>query len=249
MSWSEVCCRTINVSTATPSELRLQAIPRNRVFTEVAKQLQDRIVSKLQPGDMLPAERELVRTFGVSRSSIRDAIRSLEAIGLLEPKQGVGTVVRDPSAAALVAPVASVVLQRRKAIHELLDVRNIIEPALAGRAALHAAPEQISEMEQILKRQQEKVGAGELAIEEDSAFHYEIAKAADNSVMLKLVRVLMDSLRETRERTLQAEGRSEKSLAGHRRIFAALKRGDATAAEAAMRRHLSEIETIVLHRL
>jgi GntR family transcriptional repressor for pyruvate dehydrogenase complex len=236
------------VTTSTPAEHGLEAIPRSRVYSEVAKQLQERIVNKLKPGDMLPPERELVQRFGVSRGSIRDAIRSLEAVGLVEPRQGIGTVVREVPADAVVAPVASVLLQKRKVIHELLDVRKIIEPALARRAALHASPEQISEMRAILRRQEEKVRRGELATDEDAAFHYAIALAADNSVMMKLVRVLMDLLRKARERWLQAQGRAEKSLAGHLRIIAALEQGDADAAEAAMRQHLSEIEQIVLQK-
>ncbi len=236
------------MSTSTPAKLELEAIPRNRVYTEVARQLQARIVDKLKPGDMLPPERELVQTFGVSRSSIRDAIRSLEAVGLLEPRQGVGTVVRELSADAVVNPVASVLLQKRKAIDDLMDVRNIIEPALAGRAALHASRAQLAELQAILKRQEEKVRRDELTTEEDSSFHYTIAVAADNTVMLKLVHVLMDLLHETRERSLQVGGRQEKSLAGHRRILAALKQGDADAAEAAMRRHLTEIKKIVMNK-
>ncbi len=237
------------MNSTLPSKHDLEAIPRNRVYSEVAKQLQARIVNQLKPGDMLPPERELVQTFGVSRSSIRDAIRSLEAVGLLEPRQGVGTVVRELASDAVGASVASVLLQKRKVIGDLLDVRNIIEPALARRAALHASPEQITEMQAILGRQEEKIRQGELAIDEDSAFHYTLALAADNSVMMKLVGVLMDLLRETRERTLQGEGRPEKSLQGHLRILAAVQRGDASGAEAAMRRHLSEIETIVLQKL
>ena len=232
-----------------PAKLELEAIPRNRVYTEVARQLQASIVDKLKPGDMLPPERELVQRFGVSRSSIRDAIRSLEAVGLLEPRQGVGTVVRELSADAVVNPVASVLLQKRKAIDDLLDVRNIIEPALARRAALHASHKQIAELQEILSRQEEKVRRGELTTEEDSSFHYTIAVAADNTVMLKLVHVLMDLLHETRERSLQVGGRQEKSLAGHRRILAALKQGDADEAEAAMRRHVTEIKKIVLNKL
>jgi GntR family transcriptional repressor for pyruvate dehydrogenase complex len=237
------------VNTSTPSELGLEAIPRDRVYTKVAAQLQAHILNNLKPGDMLPPERELVKRFGVSRSSIRDAIRSLEAVGLLEPRQGIGTVVRDLSADAVVNPVAGALLQKRKVIKELLDVRMIIEPALARRAALHATAEQIAEMEAILNRQQERIRREELATEEDSAFHYTIALAADNSVMLKLANVLMDLLRETRERSLQVGGRQEKSLAAHRRILAALKHGGAVAAEAAMRRHLLEIEKIVLQKL
>ena len=237
------------VTTKTLSKNDWDAIPRSRVYSEVAKQIQNRIVDKLKPGDMLPPERELVQTFGVSRSSIRDAIRSLEAVGLLEPRQGVGTVVRDVSAHSMLAPMASMLLQKRKAITELLDVRNILEPALARRAAIHATPQELAEMRAILERQEEKLHRRELATDEDAAFHYAIALAADNGMMMKLVQVLMDLLRETRERTLQGEGRAEKSLAGHLRILAALERGNASGAEAAMRRHLSEIEEIVRTKL
>jgi len=73
--------------------------------------------------------------------------------------------------------------------------------------------------------------------------------ASDNRVVLKVVDVLMELLKKTRERSLQVEGRQQQSLAGHRRILAALKQGDAKAAEAAMRRHLEEIENIVLQKL
>ncbi len=206
-------------------------------------------MNKLKPGDMLPSERELVRAFRVSRTSIRDAIRSLEATGLLEPRQGIGTVVREFSADAILTPVAGALRQKRKAIDELLDVRMIIEPALARRAALHATSEQIVELQTILGRQEELVHRGELATEEDSSFHYTLALAANNSVMLKLVHVLMDLLREMRERSLEVGGRPQKSLAGHRRILAAVQQGDAAAAESAMRRHLLEIEKIILPML
>jgi GntR family transcriptional repressor for pyruvate dehydrogenase complex len=237
------------VTTSAPTKSGLEAIPRDRVYTKVAEQLQEHILNHLKPGDMLPPERELVQMFGVSRSSIRDAIRRLETVGLLEPRQGVGTVVRDASADALVAPVTSVLLQKRKVISELLDVRMIIEPALARRAALHALPEQIAEMESILNRQEQKVRRGELATEEDTNFHYTVALAADNSVMLKLTHVLMDSLRELRERSLEVGGRQEKSLIAHRRILAAIRQSDATAAESAMRQHLLEVEKLILQKL
>jgi GntR family transcriptional regulator, transcriptional repressor for pyruvate dehydrogenase complex len=235
-------------STAT-SKPTLEVIPRNRVYTKVAEQLQTHIVDELKPGDMLPPERELVRMFGVSRSTIRDAIRRLEAVGLLEPRQGVGTLVREISADSMVAPVAGVLLQKRKNIIELLDVRMIIEPALARRAALHASPEQIAELDSLLERQQQKISDGELATEEDTNFHYAIALAAHNSVMLKLVHVLMDSLRELRERSLEVGGRQPKSLAAHRQVVEAIKHGDAPAAEAAMLRHVLEVQKLILRKL
>jgi GntR family transcriptional repressor for pyruvate dehydrogenase complex len=236
------------MSTHPAARVKFEAIPRNKVYQEVARQLERRILEQMKPGDLLPPERELVQMLGVGRSSVRDAIRSLELIGLLEPRQGIGTVVRDP-ATVPVNPLAATLLGQQKTVREFLEVRKMIEPPLARRAALHASPAELLEMEQILVHQEAKALRGELAIDEDSEFHYAIALASDNSVVLKVVDTLMDLLRETRERSLQVEGRQQKSLAGHRRILAALKRGDAKAAEVAMRRHLQEIEKIVLQKL
>jgi GntR family transcriptional repressor for pyruvate dehydrogenase complex len=234
---------------AAPAKVEFEAIRRNKVYEEVARQIRDHILEHLKPGDLLPPERELAQKFGVSRGSVRDAIRSLELIGLLEPRQGTGTVVREPSADVLVSPLAAVIVQKRKLVGELLDVRKIIEPPLARRAALHATAGQIADMEQVLERQKEKVLRGEMSIEEDSQFHYCIALASGNSVVQRIVDVLMDMLRETRQRSLQTGGRAEKSLAGHQRILAALKKHDPAASEAAMRQHLEEIEHIVLRKL
>ena len=234
---------------SSSAKFELETIPRSRVYKAVAQQLRERILTEMAPGDTLPSERELVQMLGVSRSSVREAVHSLELIGLLEARQGVGTVVRDPAAAASLNSVVDVLLQKQKHIAELLDVRKMLEPPVAQSAARHVTPDQIAEMENILQRQEEKLHCNQPTIEEDSQFHYAVAAAADNSVVLKLVDVLMDLLRETRERSLQVGGRQEKSLSGHRRILAALKRGDAAGAAAAMRRHLSEIENIVLHKL
>src|SRR5271166_696554 len=235
-------------ATESPARVEFEAIPRNKVYQEVAKQLERRITQELKPGDLLPPERQLVKMLGVSRGSVRDAIRSLELMGLLEPRQGLGTVVCSPGASAA-NPLANALLNKQKQVAELIDVRKMIEPHLAGRAALHASRDEIADMEDILLRQEAKVRRGELAVEEDSEFHYSIALASNNSAILKVVDVLMDLLRDTREHSLQGEGRQEKSLAGHRRILSALKRRDAAAAKVAMRRHLQEIENIVLKHL
>jgi len=233
------------VAAASPARAGFEAIPKSKVYQEIARQLQRHITEDLKPGDLLPPERELARMLDVSRSSVRDAIRTLELLGLLEPRQGIGTVVCNP-AAAPANPLADALLEKRKMVADLLDVRKMIEPPLARRAALRISREEIANLEDILLRQEVNVRAGELGIEEDSQFHYAIAVASDNVAILKVVDVLMDLLRESRERSLQVEGRQEKSLAGHRRILSALKQGDAAAAEAAMRRHLQEIEEVLL---
>ncbi|MGA2643980.1 MAG: FadR/GntR family transcriptional regulator [Candidatus Sulfotelmatobacter sp.] len=234
--------------TESPARSGFEAIHRSKVYQEVARQLERRITEDLKPGDLLPPERELVRTMGVSRDSVRNAIRTLELMGLLEPRQGIGTVVCSPRPEPANS-ITAALLEKRKMVAELIDVRKMIEPAMAGRAAQHISRDAIADMENILVRQKAKVLQGGLGIEEDSEFHYAIALASDNSVILKVVDVLMDLLRETRASSLQVEGRQEKSLAGHHRILSALKLGDAAAAESAMRRHLQEIENVVLKKL
>ena len=223
-----------------------ESVRRNKVYEEVARQIERLILKKLQPGDKLPSERELAETLGVSRSSIRDAIRSLELMGMVEPRQGAGTIVREISSESLVNPLANAIRRKEELVAELLDFRLMLEPPLAARAATRVSADEIAEMEEILRRQEQKHDQGEAAVAEDSEFHYSIALASGNSVVLKVIDILMDLLRGTRERSLQLEGRPEKSLAGHRRILAALKRHDAEAAKAAMRRHIEDVQEIVL---
>jgi GntR family transcriptional regulator, transcriptional repressor for pyruvate dehydrogenase complex len=233
-------------ATAKPE---FEAIRKNRVHEEVAKQLESLILNKLSPGDKLPAERELAEMLGVSRSSIRDAMRRLQLIGLVEPRQGAGTVVLDISQEALVSPLANVIAHKRQLVGELLDFRKMLEPPMAAHAALHASPEAVSRMEDILHRQDKRVRSGELAVEEDTEFHYAIAQASGNSVVLKVMDVVMDLLRETRSRSLQSEGRPQKSLAGHKKILSAIKRRDGEGAESAMRQHIRDVEQMVSNKL
>jgi GntR family transcriptional regulator, transcriptional repressor for pyruvate dehydrogenase complex len=228
-------------------ESGFESIRRNKVYEEVARQLERMILKKLHPGEKLPSERELAESLGVSRSSIRDAIRSLELVGLVEPRQGSGTVVREISADTVMNPLANVLRYKVELVTELIDFRKMLEPPLAARAATHATDEELGEMEEILRRQETKFRGGELAIEEDSEFHYAIAMASGNSVVLKMLDFVMDLLRDTRERSLQTEGRPQKSLAGHRKILAAVKKRDAEGAKAAMRRHIEDVEEIVLN--
>ena len=232
-----------------PAAIELEAVRKERRYEQVAEQIQKLIAQgTLKPGDRLPPERELATRFGVARSSIRDAVRTLEVMGILEPRQGAGTVVRDLSADSLVVPLATVLVRKRELVSELLDVRRVLEPGLAARAAKNATVEEVLELEDILRRQAVKLRRGEPSIEEDSEFHYVIGKAARNSVVLKVLDVLMDLLRESRARSLQAPGRPERSYAGHMRVLRAIKRRDPEAAEKAVRKHLEEIESIVMRQ-
>ena len=225
----------------------LGPVRRTKVYEEVAARLRRLIADgRLKPGDKLPPERELASALGVSRTSVRDAIRTLQATGLLEPRQGEGTVIRELSTDTVVGPIASALLTRRDLLVDLMAVRKMIEPAMAREAARHARPDEIRQMEAILSRQAARLEAGGLAIEEDSAFHDMIARASRNQVVPKVLDALMDLLREGRERSLQGRGRPQRSLRGHRQILEAIRQRDAALAARAMLNHLEQIEETLL---
>lgn len=180
--------------------------------------------------------------FGVSRASVRDAIRILEAQGLVEPRHGEGTVVREIPIGALVRPFADALSAAKDLTADLFDMRKMLEPPIARAAAYRATHEDAAALAEILERQAARVRAGEVAIEEDTAFHYQLAIAARNQIVLRVVDILMDLLRESRVRWLQVQGRGEKSLEGHRRILEAIGRRDPEGAAEAMRAHIEEIE-------
>ncbi len=230
-----------------PLQSDFEVIRRQKVYEAVAEQIERLILKKLKPGDKLPSERELAELLQVSRSSIRDAIRSMELMGMVEPRQGAGTIVCERPTEAAVNPFADALKRRQELVGELLDFRKMLEPPLAARAATHVSADEVLEMEEILQRQEAKLALGESAIEEDAEFHYSVALASGNSVVLKVLDLLMDLLRDTRQRSLQVPGRQQKSLAGHRKILAAIKRRDGEAAKSAMRRHIEDIEEIVLN--
>lgn len=231
-----------------PAQIGFETISRDKVYHTVVKQLERHITENLKPGDLLPSERQLAERLGVSRGSVRDAIRTMQAMGRLEPRQGIGTVVCQPEASSS-GRLADALRDKRQLVAELIDVRRMIEPHLVARAALRASEDELKEMEEILDRQDAKVRRGELAVEEDSEFHYSIALACNNSAVLKVVDVLMELLRDARRDSFRGKGRQEKSLAGHRQILLALRRRDPKAAESAMDRHLQEIENIALKEL
>lgn len=180
--------------------------------------------------------------FGVSRTSVRDAIRVLEAQGLVEPRHGEGTIVREIPILSLVRPFADALTAAKDLTADLFDMRKLLEPPLARAAALRATDDDIAALEDILDRQAERVRSGEVAIDEDTAFHYRLAIAAKNQIVLHVVDILMDLLKESRTRWLQVPGRGEKSLDGHRRILEAVKRREPEGAAEAMRVHIEEIE-------
>jgi GntR family transcriptional repressor for pyruvate dehydrogenase complex len=232
---------------ASANKARLiNPIKKTRVHEEIADRIRQLILDQSLPaGQPLPSERVLARRFGVSRGSVRDALRTLEIVGLLEMRHGQGTFPRELSVDRLVTPLVSILAYRRDLRDELMDVRRMFEPALVRAAATRVTGEDLAELQRVLEQQRRKIGAGQSAIAEDTAFHAALAQATHNSVAVRLMETLNELLMESRRLTLHQRGRPQRSLEGHEAIMTAMQHRDPDAAERAMHDHINQIADIL----
>lgn len=234
------------MSTATPppsSAFRPLAAPRN-LTRELVERLSAEITGgKLAPGSKLPTEPELCAALGVSRTVVREAVAALRAEGLVVTRQGVGAFVASD-------------VQRRpfridpeglRSIDEVLEVMELrvgVESEAAGRAAERGTPAQIRRIGDALERIHRAIGKGDIAVDQDFAFHHAVAEAANNAQFPRFLEFLgrfiipRQSIRVAQERPEDRRGYLEGIQGEHRAIFEAIRNGDATAARTAMRAHL-----------
>ena len=225
----------------------LSPIKSTRIYEEIVRQVKQMIAEgRLKSGDQLPPERDLAEKFLVSRTSVREALRVLESLGLIEIRPGEGTFVREVSVEALIEPLARVMASQRAALGELFEARRLLEPALAALAAARATPEEIQEMERILEEQAKEVAAGKTGLAQDAAFHTAIGAAAHNRATTRIANAIMDLLTQSREESLNTPGRPMRSHQDHRRILGAVAARDERAARQAMLDHLEAVEQLVL---
>ena len=228
---------------------KVEPINSTRIYEEIVRQIRTLISEgKLKSGDRLPPERELAERFKVSRPSVREALRTLESMGLIEIRLGEGTFVREISVDSLVEPLALVILTQRAAVGELFEARRLLEPPIAGLAARRSTKEEIQEMERILEEQAREVSAGRTGLAQDAAFHAAIAGSAHNRAITRIVHALIDLLTQSREESLQIPGRPTRSHQDHRRILEAIQRRDSASAERAMLDHLVAVERLITGR-
>ena len=227
----------------------LKAIEKKRAYEDIVKQIRTLIEKgKLKRGDQLPVERELSETFKVSRATVREAIFNLEVMRLVQRRQGDGTYVIASSEETLVQPLAAALFHERDDIIDIFSIRKMIEPEVAQLASANATPEEIAELEELLKEQEEEIAGGKTPIQADTDFHHLLARMSRNRVLERLLLALVDLLRRTRENYLQTSERMGRSLRGHREILKAIKNGQGRVAQQAMRRHLEDVEHAVFNK-
>ena len=234
--------------------LLVQPIRKERLSQRIALELCRMIrAGHFGPGDQLPPERELAGQLAVSRASLREALRGLEIAGIVETKHGGGTVVRRFSAFGIESPLAMIYEASHDNVSDLWEVRRIVEPALAERAAVRASDAGIAWLGEMLEAHHEPYlseGDGDKPRALDREFHRGVARLTGNSAteqVIQLVNTLVH--RGYRMNPIRSVERRRLAYKRHVAIFEAIRDRDPARARQCMVDHLQEIEEYILTEL
>jgi DNA-binding FadR family transcriptional regulator len=217
-----------------------------RVSDRVAQQLLAMIADgRLSPGQRLAGERQLAEQMGVSRVSVRAALQQLKTQGFLAAVQGGGTrvIASEPTMDPALGHLARL---NRENLHDLAEIRVLLEAWAAGRAAHHAKPEHLTEMAAVLAAMEADAARGARNADDDVRFHLAVAKASGSAIYMHIVSVIRDILTESLDYhryQLFATAEEDRVLLGHHRnIYEAVRDGNAATASKAMHDHLAWVE-------
>lgn len=226
--------------------------PRSRVNETVVRAIQHLIQrGDVKIGGRLAPERQLASQLGVSRASVREALRALELSGIVRSRHGEGNFVVAVPGDGATRPLSQFVERHRTSLLELFDARKEFEPQLAALAAERASPEDVDRLRTAVEEQEQDLGAGDLeaAFRADRLFHAAIAEATRNQTLIRLHGFLSDLVANGSREAIENDARRAQSDVDHRRVYQAIARRDRAAASAAMRQHLENVEEIVMRAL
>jgi GntR family transcriptional regulator, transcriptional repressor for pyruvate dehydrogenase complex len=230
----------------------LRAVGRSKLSDAIVDQILEGIrTGAFAPGTVLPPERSLAERFGVSRGSVREAIRLLEYAGILDVRTGSGTYVAEAGVSKAAALRAQAALLGEHSPLDLVVARRAIEPVCAGLAAANRTAADLELLRRLLAEQESLLRRGEETAEVDLTFHVTVASACRNPVLMLLYDRLAEIMRQDiwldlRRRSRQFEGTPERYLAQHRETLAAIERGDADAATRSVDAHIRTVEERLL---
>lgn len=222
-------------------------VSRERSLSDkVAEELTEAIVARrLTPGMRLPSERDLGEQFGVSRTVVREAVRSLAARGLVTVTSGRGVEVAQINSGDVAASMR-LFLRGQSSLDytKIHEVRTAIEVQVAGLAAARANPADIARLRDLCKEQQRNLTNQDIAAasEVDFQFHQVLARASGNELLFAMLDSISDVLREVRREGMARHNSGESGLKAHRWILKCVTAHDVQAARGAMEKHLAEAE-------
>jgi GntR family transcriptional regulator, transcriptional repressor for pyruvate dehydrogenase complex len=220
-----------------------KVVQTSRLYEQIVQQIEDSIVKgELKEGEQLPAERELAQQFGVSRTAVREAVKTLREKGLVEAYAGRGTFVTINTAHSIRLTLDRMLRgDASDGTAHLTEVREILEPEIAALAAQRADEDALSAMSESIGVMDTARQDPEGFIEGDLDFHLALAEAASNPLILSLIDSIVGLLREQRMRTFYTAGGPERGQYHHKRILQAVEHRDPQGARDAMRAHLRQV--------
>ena len=220
-----------------------KAVQSSRLYEQIVQQIEESILNgTLKPGDQLPPERELALRFGVSRTAVREAVRTLHQRGLVEAYSGRGTFVTNGTSQAIRSSLHLMMkISQPAGPAPLVEVREILEPEIAALAAIRWDETHLVMMRKAIAVMDRERSDGEAFIEADLDFHLALAKAAANPLILSLIDSIGELLREQRMRIFCVEGGPERGQFHYKRILEAVEQRDPERAREAMRAYLHQV--------
>ncbi len=218
-------------------------VERATISDTIVAQIRELVTNgTLKPGDRLPSERDLCKRFAVGRTSVREALKPLITMGLLEGRIGSGTYVAAETG-QFRKPLEWGLLGDLSGQDDLVEARHMLETNAAYWAALRAEPDNLTAIETTVQGMAESLRQPEHFQEFDANFHFEIARATQNKILFRLINVIRGQIQTWIGERLtlssdQTEALAEISLNQHREVLAAIISGDGDAARDAMDRHI-----------
>lgn len=216
-----------------------KSVLSDQIADRILQMIRDR---QLNPGDKLPPERELAAMMNVSRPALREALRGLSMMNIIEIRQGAGAYVTDLEPAQLVEHLNFVFALDDSTLLQLFDARKIVEVGLIELAAQRITDEEIAALEQSTALSAQVSDDPEAFLQADLDLHMQIAQIARNPILARFMESIHQLGIASRRRTAHLDGVMERSSADHHRIVAALKARDVADARQAMLDHLANVE-------
>ncbi|MGN8646626.1 FadR/GntR family transcriptional regulator [Gracilibacillus sp. HCP3S3_G5_1] len=223
--------------------MNFETVTAEKIPQTIVAQIRKRLINgDLKPGQLLPSEIKLAEMFGVSRSSVRDAMQILESTGYVNRRKKGGTTIRKVT----FQDIANIYIPKaeKDALYDLLETREVLETAVVQFAIKRCTKEDLEELEKTIDWM---IGRPDQAAEADIVFHTTLARISQNQVMLNIIKSLEEIMNKLQERTIDYPGRLENIVKEHKQIVSAIRNKDEQAAVKYMRTHIQKIGEILDH--
>jgi GntR family transcriptional repressor for pyruvate dehydrogenase complex len=208
-----------------PAPALTTPVPRGSLVTFVVKRIKEALLNgEINPGDFLPPEAELAKNLNVGKSSVREALKMLQALGVIEVRRGQGTAICKEPGEEAINPLIFQLLMEQRRIQDLIDLRMIFEPGITVLAMKRATEAEIEAIRETVERLQKSIEEGDPVAEDDLAFHFAVLNATHNPFVVRIGKTILQLFKSSINTSMRTI--PEIALRDHKRILEAFVRKD-----------------------